>query len=83
MILLLSQVSWVGILGTTLDYLAQLGPPAISGDSRNKKVGGQCGAKEKVGGNVNVYLSRWFFIVLKIKLLWLTLSNPTLACEYR
>ena len=29
MILLLSQVSWVGMLGTTLDYLAHLGPPAI------------------------------------------------------
>ena len=29
MILLLSQVSWGGMLRTTLDYLAQLGPPAI------------------------------------------------------
>ena len=30
MILLLSQVSWVGMLGTTLDYLGQIGPPAIT-----------------------------------------------------
>jgi len=29
MVLLHSQVSWVGILGTTLNYLAQIGPPAI------------------------------------------------------
>jgi len=29
-ILLLSQVSWVGLLGATLDYLAQTGPPAIT-----------------------------------------------------
>jgi len=49
-----------------------------SGDSRMKKVGDHCGAKEKVGGgNINVYLAWWFFIVLKIKLLWLTLSNAT------
>jgi len=29
MILLLTQVSWAGMLGTNLDYLAQIGPPAI------------------------------------------------------
>jgi len=29
-ILLLSQVSWVGMLGATLDYLAHIGPPAIT-----------------------------------------------------
>jgi len=29
-ILLLSQVPWVGMLGATLDYLAQIGPPAIT-----------------------------------------------------
>jgi len=29
-----------------------------SGDSRMKKVGGHCGAKEKIGGaNINVYLA--------------------------
>ena len=28
--LLLSQVSWAGMLGNTLDYLAQIGPPAIT-----------------------------------------------------
>jgi len=36
----------------------------------------------KSGGQHNVYLAWRFFIVLKIKLLWLTLSNPTYACEY-
>ena len=29
MILLLSQVSWVGMLGPNLDYLARIGPPSI------------------------------------------------------
>jgi len=29
-ILLRSQVSWVGMLGATLDYLAQIGQPAIT-----------------------------------------------------
>jgi len=29
------------------------------------------------GGNINDYLAWWFVIVLKIKLLWLTLPNPT------
>jgi len=29
-ILLLSQVSWVGMLGAALDYLAQIRPPAIT-----------------------------------------------------
>jgi len=29
----------------------------ISGDSRVKKVGGHCGAKEKAGVNINVYLA--------------------------
>ena len=28
-VLLLNQMSWVGILGTNLDYLARIGPPAI------------------------------------------------------
>ena len=28
--MLLSQVSWVGMLGTTLDYLGWIGPPAIT-----------------------------------------------------
>jgi len=45
-----------------------------SGDSRIKKVG---------GANINVYLTWWFFVFLKIKSLWFTLSNPTWACEYR
>jgi len=30
---------------------------ATSGDSRMKKVAGHCGAKENVGGNINVYLA--------------------------
>ena len=49
-----------------------------SGDSRMTKVGGLLRDQGKSkGGNINVYLAWWFFIVLKIKLLWLTLSNPT------
>ena len=28
--MLLNQVSWIGMLGTTLDYLAQIRPPAIT-----------------------------------------------------
>jgi len=28
-----------------------------SGDSRMKKVGGHCGAKEKLGGKTNIYLA--------------------------
>jgi len=30
MILLFIQVSWVGMLGTNLDYLARIGPPSIT-----------------------------------------------------
>jgi len=48
-----------------------------------KKWGGNWGAKEKVGGATNVYLAWWFFVVLTIKLLWFTLSNPAQAYEYR
>jgi len=29
------------------------------------------------GYNIHICLSWWFFIVLKMKLLWLTLSSPT------
>jgi len=49
-----------------------------SGDSRMKKVGGPLRGQGKIrGGNINIYLAWRFFIVLKIKLLVLTLSNPT------
>jgi len=48
-----------------------------SGDSRMKKVGGPLrGQGKSRGGYINVYLAMRFFIVLKIKLLWFTLSNP-------
>jgi len=50
--------------------------PVFSGDSRIIKVEVHCGAKVK-SRNINVYLALWFFIVLKIKLLRLTLTNPT------
>ena len=42
-----------------------------------KKWGGLRGQGKIRGCNINIYLAWWFFIVLKIKLLWLTLSNPT------
>jgi len=56
----------------------------ISGDSRIKKVGGPLRDQGKSrGADINVYLAWWFFVFLKIKLLWFTLSNPTWACGYR
>jgi len=41
-----------------------------------KKWGAIAGPRKK-GANINVYLALLFYVVLKIKLLWLTLSNPT------
>jgi len=43
-----------------------------------------CGAKKKSrGANINVSPAWWLSVVMKISLLWLTLSDPTYACEYR
>jgi len=42
-----------------------------------KKWGATAGPRKNRGANINVYLAWWFFVVLKMKLLWLTLSNPT------
>ena len=42
-----------------------------------KKWGNLWCQRKSRGGNINIYLAWLFFIVLKIKLLWLTLSNPT------
>jgi len=48
-----------------------------------KKLGGNCGGMEKSRGAIlNVSPAWWFSIEMKINLLWLTLSNPTLVCEY-
>jgi len=43
-----------------------------------KKWGGHCGVNENSrGGNINVSPAWWLSVVMKIALLWLTLSNPT------
>ena len=50
-------------------------------NSRLKNEWGCCREKE-IRANINV-CPAWFSIVLKIDLLWLNLSSPTWACEYR
>jgi len=49
-----------------------------------KKLGGALrGQGKSRGANINVHLAWWFFVVLKINLLWLTLLNATQTCVYR
>jgi len=47
-----------------------------------KNRGATAGQGKSMGANINVYLVWSFFVILKFKLLWLTLSNPTEACGY-
>ena len=42
-----------------------------------KNCGGTAGPRKKVGASINVSPAWWLSVVMKIDLLWLTLSNPT------
>jgi len=52
MILLLSQVSWVGMLGTTLDYLAKIGQLAITIEVFHRK--------ESDGTPFSKFITKWW-----------------------
>ena len=41
------------------------------------------GPRKCRGPNINVSPTWWLLVVMNINLMWLTLSNPTQACEYR
>jgi len=51
-------------------------PPVAILEFKKLGEGALRGQEKSRGVNINVYLAWWSFVVLKIKLLWLTLSNP-------